>query len=96
MEDSQNQQDTKEAGHNYPFDSTLSPYSNFEEKIFPKLIIGVAIITFVIVLLSIIFFISQLLGLILFVPLALLWFAIFGSIVKYVWKRREKIFYGKG
>jgi len=95
MKNSRNQQGTKEAGHNYPFDYTLSPYSKFEEKIFPKLIIGVAIMTFVIVLLSIIFFINPFLGFISFLPLALLWSAIFGYIVRYVWKRREKLFYGK-
>ena len=35
-------------GHNYPFDSTLSPFSHFEERILPKIVWILFIMTLIV------------------------------------------------
>ncbi len=81
-----------EIGHNYPFDPDKSPFSKFEEKVFPK-ILFIGVLTSVVVLFIILLIYYNFgTALIFTLVYSLLWIFLLGPvIVKLMIYRREKI-----
>jgi predicted MFS family arabinose efflux permease len=81
----------EEVGHNYPFDVDQSPYSRFEERVFPKLLVIVSVSSVIIVFLILRFIYGWQAAMFYSLFLIIFWVFLLGPIlVKVMIKRREK------
>jgi len=80
----------EEGGHNYPFDVSQSPFSRFEEKTFPKLLLFGSIIA-VVILFALLAYMYNFETALLFTFIFILILGFIDSlIVKLMIRRREK------
>jgi predicted MFS family arabinose efflux permease len=81
----------EEVGHNYPFDPDQSPYSKFEEKIFPKLLFLVAIASIAIIFSLLLIWTNLEVALFLSFLFAAFWVFLLGPIIVILmYRRRER------
>ena len=81
-----------ELSHNFPFDPDKSPYSRFEEKIFPKILIIGMVIIFIIIYAFILMHFGWRMLSILIIPIFFFVLFIGAIIVRFmIWRREKKL-----
>ena len=86
------EKEVEELGHNYPVDPKRSPYSRFEERYFPIILVSVTIISLVILFLFLYFKYNFYVALIIICILIVIPLPyILGNIVKSMIRRRERL-----